>query len=509
MSRRLKRSLIWSSLIFAAVLAGMTAAISPAAAAKGSLTMAHGGSLRSIDPQLTYGAYEMRALRHVYEPLLDLDASGEKLIPVLAESWRISPDGLTYTFKLRPGVKFANGEPFDAKAVLATIERGKTDKKLGFNFIYSAIEKASSPDPSTVILKTEKLQAGLLYNLTGALMMPANAAAFVGKNYDQPNGTGPFKVAQYVANDRLVLEARPDYWQPGLPKVQRLTLRVINEESARLAAAQAGEIEIAEGLGAQFQDTIKGDPQLALLVNPIWRSEFVGFNCTRPPLDNAKVRQAIAYAINREALVKNVIQVGAPLASYPMKGVLGYSAKIPANPYDLAKARALLAEAGQAKGFKANLLVAAGNVPKIEEMSEYFAAELKKIGIDVELKMQDSAGAGQTRAAGNYDMYIISTAVITGDPDRYFDDRVVRDTYAKQGCAAKRPDLVKMIQEAGQTMDPAKRQGLYERIQDAMWADPPFVWFNQTAWVYAVSKRVKNFRPSPTTLFTLQDVSVE
>ncbi len=312
MSRQLKRSLIWSTLVLVAVLAGMALTVSSASAAKGSLTMAHGGSLRSIDPQLTYGTYEMRALRHVYEPLLDLDATGGKLVPVLAESWRVSPDGLTYTFKLRPGIKFANGEPFDAKAVLATIERGKADKKLGFNFIYSAIAQASSPDLSTVILKTDKPQAGLLYNLTGALMMPANAATFVGKNYDQPNGTGPFKVAQYIANDRLVLEARPDYWQPGLPKVQRLTLRVINEESARLAAAQAGEIEIAEGLGAQFQDTIKGDSRLALLVNPIWRSEFVGFNCTRPPLDNAKVRQAIAYTINREALVKNVIQVGAP-----------------------------------------------------------------------------------------------------------------------------------------------------------------------------------------------------
>ena len=159
MSRRLKRSFVWSTLILAAVLAGMTGAVSPAAAAKGSLTMAHGGSLRSIDPQLTYGTYEMRALRHIYEPLLDLDASGEKLVPVLAESWRISPDGLTYTFKLRSGVKFANGEPFDAKAVLATIERGKTDKKLGFNFIYSAIAQTSSPDPSTVILKTDKPQA--------------------------------------------------------------------------------------------------------------------------------------------------------------------------------------------------------------------------------------------------------------------------------------------------------------------------------------------------------------
>jgi peptide/nickel transport system substrate-binding protein len=471
--------------------------------------MAHGGSLRSLDPQAVFGAYEMRAMRQLYEPLLGLSADGTELVPLLAEAWEVADDNLTYTFTLREGVTFSDGTPFDANAVIATVERGKADPTLGFNFLFAPIAEVTSPDPFTVVLRRETPDAAFLKNLTLALILPPNVTEFSGQPFETPNGTGPFTLVAFQPNEYLELAARPDYWQAGLPKVENLTLRVIREEGARMAAAQAGEVDIAEGLGAQFIPEIEGAGNLSLLEAPVWRSEFIGFNTNREPFDDPRVRQAIAYAIDREVLVENIIQAGTPLASYPMPGLLGYNDQIPANPYDLEQARALLAEAGYPDGFSTNLLVAAGNVPKIEEMAQFFAGELQQLGIEVELNMLDSAGAGEVRAAGNYDMFIISTAVITGDPGRYFEERVVRDGYAQQGWGEKRPDVLDLIREASATFDETERDALYRRIQDEMWSDPPFVWFNQTAWIYAVNTRVQGFNPSPTTIFSLAEIAVQ
>ncbi|MCC7370940.1 MAG: ABC transporter substrate-binding protein [Chloroflexi bacterium] len=489
-------------------------AAKPAAAAPagpkppGRLVYANPSKLRTLDTITQYGLQEFQISRQIMEPLLDLDQNG-KLTPVLAESWQASDGGKTWTFKLRKGVVFHDGSPFDAKSVQATVKRAKaaTISQHKFAFVDFEDEPVQIVDDFTVAFKSKSPTATLPYNLVAVYMQPAALAS--DPKYDkepmaQVVGTGPFKLVKLNVDGDTQMEANTSYWQSGLPKVGELIHRPVPEPSAMVAAVKAGEIDLAEGISIDLLPTLQSDANLQLIQSKLWQIDFFILNTTYEPLKKPQVRQAISFAIDRDTLTKDVYGAGVPIASYPPKGLVGFSSKLPGNPYDAAKAKALLKEAGYENGFDLDIVFPAGTYIKDKEVAQFVGDQLKQVGIRAKVISGEANATRNGYREGQYQMGMLSSIAVTGDADRYMQERLVQDIN-KSGY--KDEKVVSLIKQAASETDSARRQALYEEIQDIMWQGPPVIYLYQIDWTYAARKTVQGFNWMPNRIFNLATVS--
>jgi ABC-type transport system substrate-binding protein len=496
----------------AAPQAGGTVAAKPttapaaatAAQASGRLVYANPSKLRTLDTISVYGLQEFQISRQMMEPLLDLTQDG-KLTPVLAESWSPSPDGKTWTFKLRKDVKFHDGTPFDAKSVAATVARAKSAAVSQHQFAFVDFEDppVQVVDDYTVAFKSKTPTATLPYNLVAVYMMPAAIAA--DSRYDKEPfngaiGTGPFKLSKFNVDGDTTMQANASYWQAGLPKVAELVHRPIIEPSSMVAAVKAGEVDLAEGISVDLVSTLQSDPNLQLIQSHLWQIDFFMLNSTYEPLSSPQVRQAINFAIDRGTLTKDVYGAGTPIASYPPQGLVGFSSKLPGDPYDPAKAKQLLASAGFGSGFDLEVLYPAGTYIKDKEVASFIADQLKQVGIRAKVTAGEANATRNGYRDGKYQMGMLSSIAVTGDADRYFQERMVQDVY-KTGYHDDQ--VTALIKQAASETDTAKRQTLYEQVQDLMWQGPPVIYLYQIDWTYAAKKSVNGFNWMPNRIFSL------
>ncbi len=482
----------------------------PAAAGKpsGKVVYANPSKLRTLDTISIYGLQEFQISRQMMEPLLDLTQDG-KLTPVLAESWQPSDGGKTWTFKLRKGVKFHDGTPFDAKSVAATIKRAKSASVSQHKFAFVDFEEppVQVVDDYTVAFKSKTPTATLPYNLVAVYMQPAAIASdpkYDKDPFDGAIGTGPFKLVKFNVDGDTSMQANPDYWQPGLPKAAELVHRPVVEPAAMVAAVKAGEVDLAEGIAVDFLDSLKSGGDVQLIQSHLWQIDFFILNTTYEPLKNPKVRQAISFAIDRGTLTKDVYGAGTPIASYPPKGLVGYDAKLAGNPYDPAKAKSLLQEAGLGNGFDLEVVFPAGTYIKDKEVSEFIGEQLKQVGIRAKVVAGEANATRNGYREGKYQMGMLSSIAVTGDADRYLQERMVQDIY-KSGY--QDPEVNSLIKQAAGETDTTKRQALYEQVQARMWEGPPVIYLYQIDWTYAAKKGVNDFVWMPNRIFTLSSVS--
>jgi peptide/nickel transport system substrate-binding protein len=489
------------------------AAAAPAAAGSafkpnGKIVYANPSKLRTLDTISVYGLQEFQISRQMMEPLLDLTQDG-KLTPVLAESWSPSADATTWTFKLRQNVKFHDGTPFDAKSVVATVQRAKsaTISQHQFAFVDFEDPPVQAIDNYTVAFKSKTATSTLPYNLVAVYMMPPAVASdpkFDNAGFDGAIGTGPFKLTKFNVDGDTMMQSNPDYWQSGLPKVAELVHRPIIEPSAMVAAVKAGEVDLAEGISVDLQGTLKSDPNLQLIQSQLWQIDFFLLNTTYEPLKKPEVRQAINFAIDRATLTKDVYGAGTPIATYPPQGLVGYDSKLPGNPYDPAKAKQLLASAGYSDGFALEVLYPAGTYIKDKEVSQFIADQLRQVGIHATVTAGEANATRNGYREGKYQMGMLSSIAVTGDADRYFQERMVQDAY-KTGYHDDQ--VSSLIKQAAGEADNAKRQTLYEQVQDLMWQGPPVIYMYQVDWTYAAKKSVNGFTWMPNRIFTLATAS--
>jgi ABC-type transport system substrate-binding protein len=511
---------VGGSLLAACSSAAPPAAAPPAATAaaavikptpapgSGTLVYANPSKLRTLDTISVYGLQEFQISRQMMEPLLDLTQDG-KLTPVLAESWTPSDGGKAWTFKLRKDVKFHDGTPFDAKSVAATVQRAKTATVSQHQFAFVDFEDppVQIVDDYTVAFKSKTPTATLPYNLVAVYMMPAAIAAdpkYDKEPFNGAIGTGPFKLTRFSVDGETRMQANPNYWQTGLPKVAELVHRPIIEPSAMVAAVKAGEVDLSEGISIDLVSTLQTDPNLQLIQSHLWQIDFFMLNSSYEPLKNPQVRQAISFAIDRGTLTKDVYGAGTPIASYPPQGLVGYDSKLPGNPYDPAKAKQLLANAGYGSGFDLEVLYPAGTYIKEKEVSQFVADQLKQVGIRARVTAGEASATRTGYREGKYQMGMLSSIAVTGDADRYFQERLVQDVY-KTGY--KDEQVIGLIKQAASETDPAKRQALYEQVQDLVWQGPPVIYLYQIDWTYAAKKNVNGFNWMPNRIFNLATVA--
>jgi peptide/nickel transport system substrate-binding protein len=362
---------------------------------------------------------------NIYEGLTKVTADGS-VAPLLAESWTVSPDGKTYTVKLRPGVHFQNGEPFTAADVKFTLERdgapGSTNKEKA---VFADIAGIDTPDPLTAVITLKRANANFLFSLgesSGVMLEPKSAA----ENATHPVGTGPFTLESWIKGATIALAKWPGYRDAAAIKLDHVTFRIINDPAAQTAALLAGDVDAFPRFGAlDSLKQLQSDPRFTVAIGSTEGKTIVAINNKRKPFDDVRVRRALAYAIDRKAVIAGASNgLGVPIGSHYTPNDPAYIDLTGLSPYDPAKARVLLKEAGVSLPLKLTLILPPP--PYARQGGQIIAAELAEIGIEARIEEVEWAqwldGVYKRK---NYDLTLISHVeprdlAIYANPDYYF-----------------------------------------------------------------------------------------
>lgn len=382
----------------------------------GNLIVAIAGEPDQLDPQKTSSYFSFEVLENVFDTLVEPDANLE-MRPALAESWEVTPDQLTWTFHLRNGVTFHDGSPLRADDVVYSYRR-IIDEKLSNVDKFSAVADVSAPNEDTVVIRVKQPTPNLLTNLGGfkgmAIVSRANVES--GQIARHPVGTGPFAFVAQRSGDSITLAANADYWG-GAPKVPGVTFQFISEPSTALSALQAGEIDWTDSIPTQRVAQLAGDDSIHLAVTPSNDYWYLALNEARQPWNDVRVRRAIAYAIDRDAIVA-ATSYGTAVANQ-LAIPEGNPWYIHYDPYryDIEEAKRLLAEAGNAPT-NMDMLVTS-EYPETVTAAQVIADNLKPLGITVNIRTVDMATWLDEQNTGNFDMLMMGW-LGNIDPDDFY-----------------------------------------------------------------------------------------
>lgn len=467
-----------------------------------------------LNPAITTDGAVHAVADSIFSGLIRLDDQATPL-PDLAVGWEVSPDARTYTFHLREGVRWHDGTPFTAADVKFTFEHAlllyHARTRGGLEALLDGIE---TPDEHTVTFRFRQPYAALLQRLDGteAPILPQHVYGQVPDLQRAPQnlhpiGTGPFRFVEYVADDRVVLERFADYFQPGLPYLDRLVFRAIPDANTRLLALERGEIDVVTGVPGSELERLASDPELAVqTTNSGPGGGFcvmtVAFNLQRSQFQDVRVRQALAHAVDRGQLLEQVLFGNGQVATGPIssKLVSVYSDDVPIAGYDPELSETLLDEAGYPRGadgvrFDATFL----HFPTFAKYGEVLRQQLASVGVRLELVALDRA-AFVTRVFEHreFDTAIISYCNNT-DPSIGVARTVVSSNIGNvpfsNAAAYANPEIDLLFQQASEEADPGTRAELYRRAQRILVVDAPYLWLVETRMATAYRAQVRGLEP--------------
>ena len=414
----------------------------------------------------------------IHQTLVYPDLEG-KMQPVLAESWTVSEDKLNWTFKLRKGIKFHDGTPFNAAAVKYTFDRIK-DPEIGSPRKSTAkvIKEVKVVDDHTVTFVTSKPFAPFLAQLSAynlAIISPA-AAKKHGKKYgEHPAGTGAFKLHSWTPGEKMVFARNEEFWgdKAYLDKVE---VRIVPEDSARVMALLSGDVDVIASVPPIMIKKLKQSKQVKVYQGTGFRTIYVGMNNKVPPFDNVKVRQALTHAINPEAIVKGVLGgVGTLGGGFESPVIPGAHKNLPPYKYDPALAKKLLAEAGYPDGFKTEFYTPTGRYLMDRQVAEAVQAQLKEVGVEAKIQTPDW---GTLRSLlDKYDqvpMFLMGKGSPTGDLDLTL--TLTTNCNARMNHFAYcNPEVDKLIDLQRGVVDVDERYKVLAQIQEVFYEEAPAV----------------------------------
>jgi peptide/nickel transport system substrate-binding protein len=472
------------TVLTTAACAALPLALPQVALAKGKDTLVLAMALEppGLDP--TAGAASAIAeitLYNVYETLTKIHPDGS-VTPLLAESWEVSPDLRTYTFKLRKGVKFHNGEPCNAEAVKFSFTRAGAEKSTNKDKrTFSSMESISAQGDDTIVIINKELDPDFLFLMgqaTAIIVEPKSAEG----NATKPVGTGPYKLESWNKGASVTLVKWDGYRNAAAIPIKKVTFRFISDPAAQIAALLAGDVDAFPRVTPRGVQQFKSNPRFQVVVSGSRAKTVLAINNKKKPLDDVRVRRAIAMAIDRKAVIQGAGDgYGAPIGSHYVPGAAGYVDTTGVNPFNPEKAKALLKEAGVTTPLE--LTMTLPPPPDARQGGEVIAAELAKIGIVVKLQNVEWAQwLSGTYGAKNYDLTIVSHVEPFdlgnfAKPGYYwnYESTKFNDLYNKYKTSPRQADRLKLVGD----------------IQRLLAEDSVLAWLYQPQFVSIANKNVK------------------
>lgn len=488
-----------------------------------ALRVAAVGDPLTLDPAAASDTESMQVLMQVFDQLVRYREGGKMVEPGLARSWTVSADGKRWTFKLRRGVRFHDGTPMDADAVVFSFERQRDHSNPyhhgGFTYWESSfrpVKRVTRVDRYTVQIDLDRPYSPFLANLA---MFPASivsptAMKRSGREFAaRPVGTGPFRFVRWERNRRIVLRRNKEYWD-GAPRVETLVFEVIPAGSRRLESLQSGAVDVVQALLPSDRRIVSLHPELKLHRVPGNNVAYLAMNTSRPPFDDVGVRRAVNHAVDRRAVVKLAYQGLAVPAAGPIPPVMwSYHPGIRRYRYDPTLARRKLEEAGYDFTRRVTFHVMStprSYLPRPLLVGKMIARNLAMVGIKVELVVRPFKEHQRATQMGEHDMCLGGWFGDNGDPDNFLYVLLDRDN-ARRGAArnlAMFTDVAlhRMLVGAQQTMERAARERLYRRAQRLVADRAPWVPLAHTDVALAVRRSISKLRVHPSTAIYYRDV---
>ena len=518
------RKLIFG-LILALCLAPALGWCAAKAAAGGTLIWGRGGDSVSLDLAQATDGESIKAGIQVLENLVIFGKDSMDVEPQLAESWKVSEDGLTWTFKLRRGVKFHDGHPFNAQAVYDSFAR-VIFKEHPFNSYgqWKYVSLSLAPvkdikviDDYTIALVTAKPYAPLLNNLAlwlCPIVSPKAMADYKEKIGMHPVGTGPFKFVSWTKDDQIVLERNNDYWGEKA-KVAKIILKSIPEPSARLMALQSGTVDIADDLDPDSIALVKKNPKLAVIERPSVNVGYLAFNTEKPRLKDPKVRQALSHAIDRETLIKTIFAGLAIPAKNPFPpSIWSYNDALKPYDYNPDKAKKMLAEAKFDFNTEIELWampVSRAYMPEPVKTAELIQAYFAAVGVKAKIVRHEWGAYLSKTSNGEHEMCMLGWLGGNADPDNFLYGLLSADSAKTPGAANvaiwRNAEFTELCLKGQKTFNKAERTKIYLKAQEIFNAEAPWAPLVHTKIVRCYSRKLHDVPLRPNGLNSFQMVS--
>ena len=489
------------------IFSGALLAAGAAQAAQKDVTVAVASTFTTLDPYNASDTLSQAVVKSFYEGLFSFDKD-MKLVNVLAEGYEASPDGLVYTVKLRQGVKFQNGEDFNAEAVKINYER-VMDKKNSLKryVLFSNIDRIDVVDAHTVKFTLKKPFSAFINQLahpSGGMICPKALEKWGAQIAFHPCGTGPYTLEKYNPAEYLIVKKNPNYWQAGLPKLERINFRPVLEDATRVAMLRTGEAQYCDVVPPEQVERLKESKDIVVSVSPSIVQRQIYLNNTKKPFSDVRVRKALNYGLNKEALVKVLFKgYAAPATGVAPKGI-DYATQFGAWPYDVNKAKELLKEAGYPNGFTATLW-AASNSSANQKLLQFLQQQYSRIGVKLQVRALE---AGQrvslVQSVGpdksQMEMFTWGWSASTGELDWVLRPLLATSSFPPANSNYgfySNPKVDNALVAALKTTDRTTKQKIYDEAQKMIWEDAPWVFLTVDHDISAHAKNLVNFHSLP------------
>ena len=487
----------------AVLLAGAGApAVGQAPQFGGELRLARDADSTTMDPVTTTQNLDLWVFINIYDTLVRTGDDGRSVVPGLAERWDISADGKTYTFHLRPNLKFSDGSPLTAADVAFALDRARTAKEAAWAWTLAAIQRVEAPTPRTVRVILKQRWAPLLADIalfdTGVYprayfqrVGPKGLAA-------RPLGSGPFALAEWKRGDYILLKKNPHYFDAATVRLDAVRFLVVPDDNTRILKLLSGEVDAIGFVPFSRIRELQANPDVTMIIDPSTRTDYLMFNHSKRPFQDRKVRQAISYAINRQALVRNVLfGFGEPAASFMPLGAIMRDNTLQPYPYDPGRALRLLRESSVPNGFTTSLLISAGDVTW-NQAATLIREQLRAIGITVHIQQIDPTQLIATQQKGDYEMTLQYWTNDIIDPDELVSFAIDSTQGGDSFFTRYRNEQASRLAARGRTEpDPAKRAEIYRQIQRIWYEDQHMLALYHSPFRNATRKWVHDFHQNP------------
>jgi peptide/nickel transport system substrate-binding protein len=447
----------------------------------------------------------------IYDPLF-YQTPDAKLEPRLATKYELSEDGLVYTLHLRKGVKFSDGTTFDAKVMKQTFDRVLNPKiRVPLRFLVTMIEEVTVIDDHIIQVKLKYPFAPFAPTLSQVILSPISPVALEKYGDDirqHPVGAGPYKLAEWIKGERIVLVRNENYYGPR-PTVKKLTFMIVPETATRESMLRTGQIDICYKPLPSNVAALKADPNITVEMPLDTRTIFMGLNCQKGATKNKLVRQAFNYAVDKKAIVKKVLFDTALAMDAPVSPVVfGYNKMDHQYEYNPEKAKELLKKAGFDFSKTINMRTPSGRYLFDKQVSEAIQAYLQAIGVKVELRTYDwptyIAGLLKPLKETELEVFLLGWGPMILDADMTLYGQFHTSVNPPRGLGAAHyssPAFDKAIEATRLEQDPANRLELFKKASEIVWEDCPWIWLHVEKFVIAYSSKIKGLVVTSTELF--------
>ncbi len=494
----------------AARRSGSAAAQEPTPKTGGTANMGIVADVQSFDPPQPGDNMSIWTMLNIYDQVVRVGKDGKSVDPGLAESWVISPDQLTYTFKIRSGVTFHDGTALTASDVKYSIDRLVFGDN-GWQVLFEAVAATEAPDATTFVLNLKQPWVPMLADMAlfSASIYPAAAHQAQGDElFETPIGSGPFKFESWQKGAAITLSKNENYWLEGQPYLDQVVFSIVPDASTRVVQLQSGDMAIASDVPYTQIESLEALDDLNVQVAPVGRVDYVAINHTRPPFDDLKVRQALNLAVDKQAIIDVILAGNGQVAQSGLPRMLYWNDQIAPYAYDPERAKQLLAESKGAGGFTTTLGVTAGD-------AEHAAAatiikdQLAQIGVEIEIYEQESAALYVDTFQGmDYDLVIQYHTTDIIDPSQITRYAMApRDDGTGALWTGYLNDRISELAVTAQSeQDPETREQMYHEIQQLGFDDAYLLYLYFPDSRTGVRQEVQGFQILPTANYRMWEV---